>query len=295
MVDRVIKLFLSVIFILSNSAFAANQFPDWFAPFPLSTLENQSSRTVPDYQLPLSQITRIQGLLRTQDERRLSGELNRKTWELASGSTPEQGFNHVRHLLIENQADILFECRSRHCGASNLWANQVFGYANLLGVDSTQLYMAAEIDTGHMAVYAVRRGNGRVYLHVDYIKDTSRKVAQDDAPSQADEALSWQEHLIRQGFVDLVGWSVADESTVNEIRDLLNEHDDMQLRVVVHQRVDTGDTGLTETNATAQRFEADLIEAGISMERIDAFGIGALAPSVLASEMHAITLIRLGD
>lgn len=294
MYDRSIKVCILMALLFANSVYAANQLPDWFEAFPLSSLENQSVQATPDYQLPLSQITSIQGLLRTQNERRLKGELIRNTWQLSTGNTPQQGFDHIRDQLLRQNATILFECSSRQCGASNLWANQVFGYANLLGLDSSQFYMAAEMQTGHVAVYAVRRGNGRVYLHLDYIQSTP-SAATADVAADAVEVLSWQQRLMDEGYVDLQGWSSTELGTVESLLMLMENSSDLHLRIVVHQRVFSGDTGLTETNAMAQRLETQLIDAGIIPERISVFGVGSLSPSVLGEEENAITLIRVEE
>ena len=295
MYDRLIKLFLLAALIIASPTHASNQLPDWFEPFPLSTLDNQSSRATPDYQLPLSQITRIQGLLRTQNELRLSGDLIRRTWQLSPGNTPDQGFEHVRDQLLRQQANILFECSSRQCGASNLWANQVFGYANLLGVDSTQFYLAAELASGHMAVYAVRRGNGRSYLHIDYIHVAPSVVEQEAEQMIESEQVSWQQQLRDLGYADLPGWSAAEPNTLQQLLGLLDDDLDLKLRIVVHQRVNTGDTGLTESNAEAQRLESELLQSGVMPDRVAVFGIGTLAPSVLGSDNYAITLIRVEE
>lgn len=290
MYDRLIRLCFFVSLVFTNPLQASDQLPEWFDPYPLSSLNNQASETALDYQLPLSQIARIQGLLRTQDERRLKGDLIRYTWQLSSGNTPQQGFDHVRDQLLRQGADILYECASRECGASNLWANQVFGYANLLGIDSTQFYLAAEIDTGHVAVYAVRRGNGRVFLHVDYIYSGPETA---EATSRENIDSSWTQNLSEQGYVDLLGWSPSDPNTVQEILQILAQSSDLNLRIVVHQRVNSGDTGLTEANALAQMLENQLLEAGVEEKRIAVFGVGSLSPSVLQNEDSAITLIRI--
>lgn len=296
MYDRLITLSLLAALIIASPIHASNQLPDWFEPFPLSTIENQSEIETPDHQLPLSQIIRIQGLLRTQDELRLSGHLVRRTWQLLTGNTPEEGFNHVRDQLLRHQARILFECSSRSCGASNLWANQVFGYANLLGVDSTQFYLAAEVDNGHMAVYAVRRGNGRSYLHIDFIYDNA-SVANPitEEMNESVDDLSWLQQLSDHGYVDLIGWSATEPNTLRQLLTLLDDDLDLKLRIVVHQRVSTGDTGLTESNAEAQRLESELLESGVMPDRVAVFGVGSLAPSVLSAENHAITLIRVEE
>ena len=295
MYDRLIKLFILAALIIASPTHASNQLPDWFEPFPLSTLDNQSARATPDYQLPLSQITRIQGLLRTQNELRLSGDLIRRTWQLSPGNTPDQGFEHVRDQLLRQQANILFECSSRQCGASNLWANQVFGYANLLGVDSTQFYLAAELTTGHMAVYAVRRGNGRSYLHIDYIHVAPSVVEQESEQMIESEHVSWQQQLRDLGYADLPGWSAAEPNTLQQLLGLLDEDLDLKLRIVVHQRVNTGDTGLTESNAEAQRLQSELLQSGVMPDRVAVFGIGTLAPSVLGYDNYAITVIRVEE
>ncbi|KAA0875837.1 DUF4892 domain-containing protein [Nitrincola tapanii] len=267
----------------SHGALSATTLPPWLHPFPLSTLENQTRQPTPDYLLALSQITRIQGLLRTQNERRLSGQLLRSTWELASGHGPEQGFEHFKQQLQQASAEILFECASRQCGASNLWANQVFGYANLLGVDSSQFYLAAKLGSDYFALYAVRRGNGRVYLHLDYLQTLSPEVE-----VQVSE-LSWQERLEQRGYVSLRAASLE-----NELEPLLQDwlqSSTANYRLVLHRAAQGSDPELLLAEEAALALQARLQDAGFT--QIEVYSVAALVPEVLAGQAWALTLIRL--
>ncbi|EXJ09222.1 MULTISPECIES: DUF4892 domain-containing protein [Nitrincola] len=305
-------LVVSLFSVLSCSSVFAQQpsgLPDWFQVFPLSSLEMRTQKNEPDYLLALSQITRIQGLLRTQNERRLNGTLIRHTWQLAAGHGPEQGFDHVKQQLIAQGANILYECSSRQCGASNLWANQIFGYANLLGVDSSQYYLAAEVEAGHMALYAVRRGNGRVYLHLDYIVDPSQpaasqavapepQVSDRDIRSEAPESssdVSWLRLMESQGFAQLPGWPDRAEDAKASLKDYLDQHPTQRLRVVLHRASFSTEPLLTQTNAEAQAFLSALVNLGINIDRIDIYGAGSLAPEAWQGRTSSATVMVIKE
>src|SRR5690606_42021792 len=65
-------------------------------------------------------------------------------------------------------------CSSRDCGRSSEWATDVFGIANLYGVEREQNYLAARLvadDKQHyVALYTIMRGNQRVYAHLHVIE-----------------------------------------------------------------------------------------------------------------------------
>jgi len=305
-------LVVSLFSVLSCPSVFAQQpsgLPEWFEVFPLSSLEMRTQKHDPDYLLALSQITRIQGLLRTQNERRLNGTLIRHTWQLAAGHGPEQGFDHVKQQLLAQGANILYECSSRQCGASNLWANQIFGYANLLGVDSSQYYLAAEVEAGHMALYAVRRGNGRVYLHLDYIVDPSQPLAsQPVAPeplvserdvrleaSESSSDASWLMLMESQGFAQLPGWPDKAEEAKASLKDYMDQHPAQRLRVVLHRASFSTEPLLTQTNAEAQSFLSALVNLGINIDRIDVYGAGSLAPEAWQGRTSSATVMVIKE
>lgn len=110
-----------------------SELPLGLDPFPLSSTISQQQRFDPDYRLMLGGIVKINGLIRSDREHRLKAQLTRITWQLPSGYAPEAGFNYLREQLLGKGAEVLFECAGRQCGASNLWANDIFGESRLYG------------------------------------------------------------------------------------------------------------------------------------------------------------------
>ncbi len=248
-------------------------------PFPLATEISRSEGADPDYRLMLGGIIKINGLIRSDREQRLNAKLLRTTWELPSGHSPEAGFGHVREQLLEQNATILFECAGRQCGASSLWANEVFKQSRLYGVDNSQFYAAFEFQQGHAALYAVRRGNGRVYLHLDLLSNDSQTA-------------SGLESLIRQrGYAELSQWPDSRDIAVQALQSLLVAFPNRKLVLVIHWRSRDLDLSLRQSQEAADRLKRTLVEKGINSERIDARGVGALVPSVLGSRSSVAVVL----
>ena len=250
-------------------------------PFPLAREISHLERTEPDYRLMLGGIVKINGLVRSDREQRLSANLTRTTWQLPSGYGPEAGFNFLRKQLLDHQSRILFECSGRQCGPSSLWANEIFGQSRLYGVDSSQYYAAFELDHGHAAVYAVRRGNGRVYLHADLLSNDSLAATE-------------LTQLVRQrGYAEVGDWPDSRDRAVQSLLGVLESFPDSRIAVVVHWQSRDLDLSLRQSQEAADRLKRSLIEEGVDASRISARGVGALVPSVLGSRKSvAVVLLQ---
>ncbi len=268
LVSQAVSLVVGLL-VLIQVAWAAE--PLHLESFPLATEINRSEGADPDYRLMLGGIIKINGLIRSDREQRLNANLVRTTWELPGGHSPEAGFSYLREQLLEQNARILFECAGRQCGPSSLWANEVFKQSRLYGVDNSQFYAAFELEQGHAALYAVRRGNGRVYLHLDLLSNDSLT---------ASELVS----LIRQrGYAELSQWPDSRDIAVQALQNLLVTFPTRKLVLVIHWRSRDLDLSLRQSQEAADRLKRTLVEKGAKPERIDARGVGALVPSVLGS------------
>jgi len=249
--------------------------------FPLSQEISSLERKEPDYRLMLGGIIKINGLVRSDREQRLNAGLMRTTWQLPSGYSPEDGFNFFRKQLLDRQANVLFECAGRQCGPSSLWANEVFGQARLYGVDNSQWYAAFELEQGHVALYAVRRGNGRVYVHMDLLSDDSLAVT------------DLAERVRQQGYAELTDWPHSRDKVVKSLLDLLAAFPERSLLLVLHWQSRDLDLSLRQSQEAADRLKRSLVEEGIDPVRIEAKGVGALVPSVLGSRSSvAVVVLR---
>ncbi|WP_432694895.1 DUF4892 domain-containing protein [Marinobacterium sp. YM272] len=275
-----LKLLL-VLSVLCASVSAQAGLPDWLEPVPRSQAIQERSMNAPDYRLILGRVLKINGLIRTDRELRLSGVLERTTWQLPSSETPESGFRYFRDQLLKNGAEILFECEGRQCGASNIWANDLFETARLYGVDETQRYLAARSGNDYLVVYAVRRGNGRMFLNLDWVVDES---------SAGNE---WVDVLARQGYTVLPGWPEAPDQAVESLVSLLREESSLRIALVVHQAGRDMELGLRQSKEFADRLKDLVVAEGVDADRIQSYGVGALSPEVLGGRKQLAVVIRL--
>lgn len=279
---RIGALGFSLAALLSCASFpAAAESPDWLEPVARSSVVQDRSLPAPDYRVMLGRVLKINGLIRTDRELKLTGSLQRTTWQLPSGETPESGFRTMRDQLQRNGSEILFECEGRQCGASNIWANDLFETARLYGVDESQRYLAARRGSDYLVIYAVRRGNGRVFLNLDWVRDESEDTS------------GWVATLEQQGYADLPGWPDAPERAVQNLVSLLTDKPDMSLVLVVHQAGRDIELSLRQSRELASRLKDQVVAEGIEPGRIQAYGAGALVPEVLGGRKQLAVVIQM--
>lgn len=122
---------------------------------------------------PAGSIRRISGQLRMEAQVVNQGQLTALTYALPAEHSSNEAFDAARIALQRQGAQLLFWCQGRDCGSSTLWANQVFGNAQLNGGDDQQSYallrLAAPLQDSLLALYGITRGNRRAYLHVEQL------------------------------------------------------------------------------------------------------------------------------
>ena len=149
---------------------AATHKPVSFAPYNQARILFQEVRNTPSYKLALSPYVKRENVWRTENFLRLRGVLNRQTHELPKGLDEQEVFEFYRDQLPENR-EILFTCERRGCGESNNWANDHFGIKQLYGFEQYQFYGVYQVgQTQFYTLYAVRRGNGRIYVQLEHLQ-----------------------------------------------------------------------------------------------------------------------------
>jgi len=133
---------------------------------------------VTHYDFVLGAVERSGGAMRAKRSVRLAGHVDRLTFEIPDGISPDEVVEHYREQLAQQDYRVLFECRARDCGKSTVWANSVFGRATLYGPDSNQRYLAARRQIGPdderlVAIYVTERGNHKVYAHVEIVSPSA--------------------------------------------------------------------------------------------------------------------------
>lgn len=131
------------------------------------------------------------GALRADESARVLGRRSSETLLVASNFELGEAFDHYQAQIAAAYA-IAFECSGRDCGRSTAWANHVFGVGLLNGPNRSQRLLSVAIPrvgaaaeaaedaqtSGVLTIYGIRRGNGRTYLHLEFIAVATAQIAQ---------------------------------------------------------------------------------------------------------------------
>lgn len=211
---------------------------------------------------------------------RVNGPLQRVTYRMPDDANLADVIDHYRRQVDAVSPGAVFTCEGPDCGRSTIWANDVFGVAKLSAPNRSQFYLGAPVNIGGasqlVAIYAVQRGNRRVYAHVDLVAP--------DRPVVFDANRSLAQTLLRDGFAavdgvapDAAGALDEDELAVLQaVAESLASLRGETLYVVCHLY---GSRPVPELTTAASHC-ADSAAAAFAGEGITALasGIGPLAP-----------------
>ena len=140
-----------------------------------SRLLDRAQLSADYYILPIGSIRKVNGVIGAEDSLYLSGQVTRFTWQMMPGISAKAAHDKTLEELKLADAKVIYQCHSRACGSSNQWANKVFNQSRLFGLDVEQSYAALKQDTDngpkYYALYSTKRGNKKVYLHLEIIKE----------------------------------------------------------------------------------------------------------------------------
>ena len=249
--------------------------PQGITRFPDSWIVAYAPPTpVRGYEFVTGRVDRRQRDRRIDSSRRVAAELVRATYRTPTGTRYEDVIAHYQSLVDDQDGAIAFVCRGRECGRNTVWANDVFGVKYLVAPDSAQFYLAATIGDRLVAIYVVRRGNRRVYAHLDVARTED---AAEMAPAPDVAGL-----LSRQGFAVLPDVTPANDGAL-DAADLealvvhaqkLATVADGALHVVCHLPGPV-DSALALSRQCAEQAAAGLRNGGAHAEP---FGAGPLLP-----------------
>ncbi len=153
--------------------------------FPGASIESRAQTDERDYMVALGNYRKVRGLWRVE-ELRTSGELTRTTYRLPDNHSAREGFDFFARQLAQYPLRELYVCQSRDCGESNSWANNHFNVYQLYGLDQYQYYGAYELslpeETVYVTLYAVLRGNKRVYVQLEVLSSDGAETGSADRP-----------------------------------------------------------------------------------------------------------------
>jgi len=240
--------------------------------FPRAWIVNYEAEAAPDYRWALGALEKVNSVVSAEKEQRLEGELTRISYRLPAGSTPQEAMAFMEAQLNSKGAERQFSCQGRACGSSNQWANQVFGYSKLYGVERSQSYAAWALNNQSISLYAVQRGNKRVYLHLDVLAQAAPDLVQQ---LQAQGYVRWPDNGGSEALVDYVAASSAEFWLVGH-----------------QQRNGAADQLQQSSYALAETVAQRLRQQGVADERLEVFGAGALAPGLISAGEEAVFLIQ---
>lgn len=268
-----------------NAAQSEQAVQELIDPYPRAEVVESSTAKVADHRLATGSARKVGGRWAPEKELRRAGELSEITVQIPEGHGPEEVFQYYRQRLAAVDARAIYLCRQRNCGSSNSWANDVFEDKQLYGLDQHQYYGIFEVvddqnQLNYVVVYTVRRGNGRVYAHLELLQ-----TEQESEEGVAPDPNAIVEQLRDQGYYGVSGVQLENGKLdfqpehIAALAQALRSNRRLSVRIVGH---DYGSRPLSEQKerslAYAQRLSEKLTEASVDGERLEAHGVGSLVP-----------------
>lgn len=226
--------------------------------FPRAEVARERVQESAEHTVVIGNIRRINNRLRADREVQTVGELIRTTWRIPSGHGALEALGHAAAQLRERPHTTLFFCEGRECGSSSLWANQVLDYSRLYGPEDNQSYLVLRLDEEpqrFISLYAITRGNQRVYLHMDQLTPT-QPVTESLYPTPATlgKLLRIEEELLLPAMSTAEGEIEETKAWLDLVARMLRS--DNRLRIQVD-------------GAHAPAFVQGLLDRGISQQRLE--------------------------
>lgn len=263
-----------------------------FERFPGSRIVDYRVENNAVYSLALGRMQRAAGRVAPAQSERFQGNLRRITYEIPDGFSAQEVFEHFRRQLLGANQRELFNCQGRDCGSSNFWANDLFGNRILYGPENGQFYMASTYQSdaqtgdvsGYAALYVITRANRRLYAHVEFL-ELSASVAAEQRAAQILNPQALSARLQQDGVAVVPGliFNEADELEDSEglalLSAVLTADSLLNLYIVGHLQAEAPlAEQIQRSLARAQLVRSRLIESGIDADRLEAQGVGPLAP-----------------
>lgn len=264
---------------VSSAAFAADDLvgsadDSVLERFRGSWIVNYKTAALTDYSLPLGSVEQVNGVERLEREERITGRLTRISYRIPQGNTTRKIFGFYKTQLEMQKAEVLFSCQGRECGSSNYWANDVFDFSKLYGVERSQYYLAARLPGVTVSMYTVERGSRKLYAHIDVI--------------ETDIAARMTETIKREGYVGLSVNQLPDLDLLEKLVSQLDAHT-QDITLVVHHKGASLASG-EELGATKALQLREAL-AKRKMASVSVQSVGALVPSILKQNQMVVVLV----
>jgi hypothetical protein len=219
--------------------------------------------------------------------KKINNELQPKFFEYVSGTQTSSTYyipteRRIDKLVefyldqLSGSARILFKCAGRSCGSSNYWANTIFTTPLLYGPEQFQNYIIARdlATDDYIAIYVGQRGTKKIYVHVQVISGVEKQ-------SKLTKGTLFESFDSHGRFVIETSNFILEADLVADLVEFMKLNELSKLTLVSHdslQKSESIEDGMQRTLRHAESVRSTLIDAGISKERIQAFGVGPLSP-----------------
>ncbi|MEX0963414.1 MAG: DUF4892 domain-containing protein [Pseudohongiellaceae bacterium] len=270
--------------------------------FPDSQIIERELQREANHRVVLGGLERVRGEVIPENSERLNGDVTRIMYEVPQTFRGEDVYQFFQEQIASRGYEVLFDCRGRGCGNSNYWANDIFRNRILYGPESDQYYTAFRAspsleNAAYFSIYIITRVNRRIYAYLEVIEPGGAQessqiameqnaVSQTGAPASLNNA-SLLQRLTRQGSVVLPDIVFGQNDELAAAVDLgpivaaLNADSSLTVYLVAHLKEEGQSLELLTRRSTvrATALRQALITAGIEAGRIEAAGVGPLAPT----------------
>ena len=264
-------------------------------------IERELERDI-NHQVVLGALERVRGEVIPENSQRLRGDVTKINYEVSEEFTGADVYQFFQEQLESRNYEALFSCEGRACGSSNYWANDIFRNRILYGPERNQFYMAfrsraAVENAPYFSLYIITRVNRRIYAYIEIIEpggtQDPEQIAAIEEPQVEEASVSSAasssilQQLREQGSVILPGIDFQSNDRLPASLDVASLVAALQadVSVSVYLVAHLNQEGLPleelmeRSVARASSLRQALIAAGISAKRIEAAGVGPLAPS----------------
>jgi len=227
---------------------------------------------------------------------RLEGDIHSRAWRLPNrGLSTLQVLNPLRETLEKAGWEVLFDCAAEECGGFDFRFNTPVLPAPAMFVDLFDYrYLLAERGIGAASEHAmlmVSAAGGRGYVQATHVRPADLATAPPNdppdtgaaSPTPLADTLRAQGHAVLSGLDFGSGAATlgpGPHASLDALAEVLRGAPEMRIALVGHtDTVGALDSNIALSQARAEAVRTRLVEEhGVAPERIEAHGIGFLAP-----------------
>ena len=253
--------------------------------FPDSTLEEIEVVEHANYRLVLGSLQRNREVVVPENSLRLRGDVTKIVYQVPQQYTSQEVYDYFQTQFEAKDFTELFSCSSRGCGSSNYWANDIFSNRILYGPERNQFFSAFRIGeegaaTAHLSLYVITRANRRIYAYMEIVEEDLSSGVVAIASPELLETLNQRGVVTVPGVQFAADGSLSDSTDLSAVIELLQSNRQLRFFVVGHLAGDASlDQLIQRSTQRAELVRQELIRRGIAGNRLEAQGVGPLAPA----------------